>query len=113
MKPLKSARPLSQWLLRLAFMVVVLELYYNTVTTLHFSSLFFWIAVVAIACVLFLLLGGILSVPWMTILSGLFIVAISVYKIIVSFNGKIDHGILIHFLPFALGFYFLCYGNDK
>lgn len=113
MKPLKSGRPLSQWLMRVALILLLFVIYYNTASTLKFTSVPFLIAASALGFGVLLFIGGMLSKPWLTVISGLIISGISIYKIVVSFNGTIDHALILHFIPFALGFHFLCYGNDK
>jgi hypothetical protein len=59
------------------------------------------------------MIGGILSKPTLTILSGFVIMAISAYKIAISFNGFHDFDWGFHLVPFAIGFYFITNGNDK
>ena len=113
MKPFKSGRPLSQWLLRIGLLVTLFVLYFNTASTMKFTSIPFLIAATALACGVLLFIGGMISKPWLTILTGLIIAAISVYKIVITFNGALDHTLIMHFIPFALGFHFLTYGNDK
>ena len=71
------------------------------------------IAALAIGAGIFNFIGGMMSKPWLTIICGLIVVCISVYKIIISFNGSFDHLIVTHFIPLALGLHFVTYGNDK
>jgi len=113
MKPFKSGKGLANWLLRIALVAIIYHLYSNTLLTWNFTSVSFLIALGVSVLGLLLFLGGIMSKPGLTIISGLLITFVSVYKIIISFNGILDHYLYIQFLPLALGFYFFCNGNDN
>jgi hypothetical protein len=113
MKPLKSGRSLSQWLLRIALLLIIYILYYHLVTTLKMGSLPFFIVLAAVVFGILVFIGGLISKPWLTIISGFGIFAISIYKIVVSFNGVVDHAIIMQCIPMVIGFHFLSYGNDK
>jgi hypothetical protein len=49
----------------------------------------------------------------LTIISGLMVAIISIYKIIISFNGTIDHYLVWQLIPLSIGFYFFTNGNDN
>lgn len=113
MKPFKSGRPMSQWLLRIAMVTILFVKYYDTLMVINFKSVRFLIAAAIICCGVLLFIGGMMSKPWLTILTGLIISGISIYEIVITFNGTVNSGLIIHFIPLALGFHFLTYGNDK
>ncbi|MDP4207352.1 MAG: hypothetical protein Q8928_00930 [Bacteroidota bacterium] len=113
MKPFKSGKPLANWLLRIALMINLYLIYFNAVTTLNFSNRFFLLAFFALVAGGANIIGGMLTKPLLTIISGLVIWLLSGYKMIVSFDGLAGTIWLHHFIPFAIGFYFLTNGNDK
>jgi len=113
MKPFKSGKNIANWLLRIALMALVYHLYSITLSTLVIKNPSFLIAVAIIIFVILLILGGLISKSGMTIISGLAIAIISTYKIVVSFNGIIDHFLILQFITLSIGFYFFTNGNDN
>jgi hypothetical protein len=113
MKPLKSGRPLSQWILRIALITILVILYFNVAKAMNFRNTACLLGILSILCGGLVFLGGVFSLSWMTILSAVVITGLSLYKIALSFNGSVDHALMIHLVPLALGFHFVCFGNDK
>ena len=113
MKPFKSGKGIANWLLRIALTFMLYHLYSNIISTWAFTAFSFIIAMVVIIFGALLIVGGILSKPGLTIISGLAITILSIYKIINSFNGILDHYLITQFIPLALGFYFFTNGNDN
>jgi hypothetical protein len=113
MKPFKSGKGIANWLLRIALAVMLYHLYSIVISTWAITTPSFIIAMVAVIFGALLIVGGMLSKPGLTIISGLAITILSIYKIIISFNGTLDHYLIAQFLPLALGFYFFTNGNDN
>ncbi len=111
MKPFKAAVPLAKWLLRFALLFLVFVLYFNTVKAFHVKNISFYIAAAYILFGVLLIIGGFISKPGLTVISGLIIFGLSVYKLIVNFGGLLDTGMLHAFILAALGFYFFARGN--
>jgi len=113
MKPFKSGKPVAIWLLRIAIIPIFFQLYFNSISTLNVQSSIFYIAAIMLFCSILILAGGILLKPGFTIIPGLIIFCISLYKMIISFNGIFDSYFTTHFVPLALGFFFFTNGNEK
>jgi len=113
MKSFKSGKPIANWLLRIALIPTLFHLYFTTISTLNFSNLSFYIALIIIAGGLGILTGGFFSMAGITILSGLVVFLLSIYKSAISFNGTFDMYFTSHLIPLAIGFYFFTNGNDN
>jgi hypothetical protein len=112
MKPFKSGKPVAHWLLRIALMGILTVIYYNTLTTLNFANFHFYVAGIMIVLGILLFYSAAFSKGGMTIIVGLLIFLVSVYKLVISFNGTIDGYLITHLVPLSIGFYFLTNGND-
>lgn len=113
MKPFKSGKPVAIWLLRIAFIPLILQLYYNTISTFNMQSIVFYIAIIMFLCSTLIIAGGFLSKPALTIIPGFIVFSISLYKMIISFNGIFDMYFTAHFVPLALGFFFFTNGKES
>jgi hypothetical protein len=112
MKPFHAGKTIANWLLRLALLAILCVLYFNIVSTWNFRNWSYLIAISALFLGILNLVGGLFSMPGITVVSGLIISILSIYKLIVSFNGIFDQYFALHLVPLALGFYFFVYGND-
>lgn len=112
MKPFKSGKPVANWLLRIALMGTLTVIYYNAVSTLNFSNFNFYLAAIMLLLGVLLFYSAAFSKSSMTIIVGLIIFLVSLYKLMVSFNGSIDGYLITHLVPLSVGFYFFTNGND-
>jgi hypothetical protein len=112
MKPFNGGKPVANWLLRISLIAILCVLYFNIASTLNFRNLSFIIAILALIFGALNIVGGVLSRPGLTILSGLIIFLLSLYKLVISFNGRLDSYFALQLVPLSLGFYFFAYGND-
>ena len=111
MQPFKYGQVIALWLLRLT---LVLYLFFGNIHSLghiNFQSIQFYIPLGLILFSVLLLVGGLLSKPGLTVISGLVIFLLSVYKLVISFDGRIDVNLIICLFPLSIGFFFLCQGN--
>ena len=113
MKPFKSGKGIANWLLRIGLIAILYNLYSNILSTWTISNPSFLIAMVIMIFGILLIIGGVLSKPGMTIISGISIAIISIYKIIITFNGSFNQYLIAQVLPLAIGFYFFSNGNDN
>ena len=111
MKPLKAAVPLAKWLLRFSLLFFILVLYLNTVLSLDYKNMSFIIAAFFVLFGILLIIGGFLPKASMTVISGLIIFILSIYKIVVAFDGVIEPKLVNYFMTGAIGFYFFARGN--
>ena len=121
MKPLKSGLAFSSWLLRIAIALFLIITFKNldVVKTYDFHDKEFYISSVYVIFGLLLFVGGFTSKPALTVVSGLILTGLSLYKIIILFSGSLsptlfDKPTLIanYFIILAVGFYFACAGNE-
>jgi hypothetical protein len=112
MKPFKSGKPIAIWMLRIALIPVLFQLYNTPISTLNYTSMAFYLGICMFVCGVLIIIGGIFSKPGFTIISGLLIFSISTYKIILSYNGIFDTYIAMHLIPISLGFFFFTNGNE-
>lgn len=111
MKPFKAAVPLAKWFLRFALLFLILVLFINTLKTLQVKNISFYFATAYILFGVLLIIGGFISKPGLTVISGLIIFGLSLYKLIVNFGGLSDSGMVNFFILAAIGFYFFARGN--
>jgi len=111
MQPFKSGQVVAMWLLRIT---LVLYLFFDNIYNLrqiNFDSIRFYVAFAFVIFAVLLLVGGFLSKSGLTVLSGLFIFLLSAYQLFISYNGKLDIGLVMCLFPLSIGFFFLCQGN--
>ncbi len=111
MQPFKSGQAVALWLLRIT---LVLYLFLDNIYSLRqisFESIRFYVSFGFVIFAVLLLVGGFLSKPGLTVLSGLFIFLLSAYQLFVSFGGKVDVSLVMFLFPLSIGFFFLCQGN--
>ena len=113
MKAFRTVLPLANWLLRLALVVMLFTLYFNTVVDLDFGRLGFYLASLFILFGVLLIGGGFTKDPGLTVVSGLIIFLLSLYQLVVNFSGNIDYELAVHFMNLSLGFYFFARGNKN
>lgn len=109
MKPKKGLVPLAKWFLRISVAVLLFNYYFDIFERFSFDSFEYFIAFAMILSAAALIIGGFLKDQTMTVVSGLIICVLSVIMMLVDgFNFDL---LLKHFVPAALGFYFLAKGN--
>ncbi|RPH32511.1 MAG: hypothetical protein EHM93_09140 [Bacteroidales bacterium] len=111
MQPLKSGQVIALWFLRIT---LALYLFFDNIYSLRqisFESLRFYIAFAFVIFAILLLVGGFLSKPGLTVISGLIIFLLSAYQLFVSYGGTFDVGLILYLFPLSIGFFFLCQGN--
>jgi hypothetical protein len=113
MKSFKTGLPVAIWFLRLVIIPYIFHLYFNVVSTLNFHNISFYTGIGMFVFGVLLFAGGVFSKPGLTIVSGLIIFLISLYKAFISFNGIFDMFFVEQLIPAAIGFFFFSNGNDK
>ena len=111
MQPFKSGQVVAMWLLRIT---LVLYLFFNNIYSLrqiNFDSIHFYIAFAFVIFAVLLLVGGFLSKPGITVISGLIIFLLSAYQLVISFGGRFDSSLVLFLFPLSIGFFFVCQGN--
>ena len=112
MKPLKSGLSLVNWIFRISLLLFVIISFYGGLKSFDFLSKGFYISSIFIVTTVLLFMGGVLSKPSITIISGLILSLVSF--VLIFFNSfKLDLEIANYLIILAIGFYFLCTGNWK
>ena len=110
MKPFKSGITFSKWLLRITLVIYLIAYYHGTLIYLDFLDVAFVFALVYVIAAICLLIGGFKKKDNITVYSSLLLL------IAVAFNIYLDaadgiYGIITHFLPLSIAFFFLANGN--
>ena len=106
----KTGLPLATWLLRISLLAFIVIGYLGALKSFDFSKDFI-IAALYILFAVLLFIGGFLTRPGLTVLSGLLICGFSIYIMIRTYSGAIDTTFVTYFLIASIGFYFLTQGN--
>lgn len=113
MKPFKSGKIAANWLLRITLCAVLFQLYFNVISTLNFANISFLLDLGIVLFGILIIIAAIISKQGLAVISGLVVALICIYKIVISFNGTIDHYLVWQLIPFSIGFYFFTNGNDN
>ncbi|MCF8359457.1 MAG: hypothetical protein K9H26_11895 [Prolixibacteraceae bacterium] len=110
MKPFKAAVTFSKWLLRIALVVYLIAYYHDTIFYFDFLDVSFIFAIIYVFAAICLLLGGFRKDSNITVYASLILL------IAVAFNFYLDigsgfFGVIYHFLPLSIAFFFLANGN--
>lgn len=111
MQPFKYGQVIALWLLRITLVLFLFLGNIRSLSPIDFESLRFYIPLAFIIFSVLLLVGGFLSKPGLTVISGLVIFLLSIYQLVISFDGRIGTDIVICLFPLSIGFFFLCQGN--
>jgi len=111
MQPFKSGQAVAMWLLRITLVLYLILDNIYSIRQINFDSIHFYIAFAFVIFAVLLLVGGFVSKPGLTVLSGLIIFMLSAYQIVISFGGRIDIALVMYLFPLAIGFFFVCQGN--
>lgn len=110
MRPLKSAVPLAKWLLRIALLGLVYQAYFNTFLEFSFNNAEYFFALILVVFAILLVLGGFLSKPSLTVVSGLIVFLVFIVLLFIKRINSLE-GFINYFVPASIGFYFLARGN--
>ncbi|NVO01572.1 MAG: hypothetical protein HXX09_02630 [Bacteroidetes bacterium] len=113
MKPIKGMYPFAVWLMRIAITVFAIAMFWNSLKTFDFKSISFFVSLIYIVFGLLLLIGGFTSKPTLTIISSVFLFAVSVYKIFTFLKVGFNPEFSIYLLFASVSLFFLTTGNKK
>lgn len=112
MKPVKSLFPLFSWLLRIAILFAVYSRFFPILKTMDFSSVSFYISAAFSLFALLLFFGGFAKKHTITILSGLFIAALSIYQML-KLGFVINTNLSFYGLMLSGALLFIALGNKR
>lgn len=113
MEPLKFAFPASNWLLRIAVLVLVYIIYFVTFRAFQTQSLAFWIACGFGLFAMLLFVGGFMKSHNLTVISAIFLTLGAGYKVFMHFVFSEGDFVAIFGVLGAIALYFATSGNRK
>ena len=117
MKPIKGMYPFAVWLMRIAITVFAIAMFWNSFKTFDFKLILYFcsqnILLIYIVFGVLLLIGGFTSKPTLTIISSVFLFAVSVYKIFTFLKVGFNPEFSIYLLFASVSLFFLTTGNKK
>lgn len=111
MKPFKSGALFASWLLRLSLVFLIILTNRESLQTLNFNSINFYVALGFCLLALLLLFGGILGKQGLTVISGLLISIIAIIAIFLFHPYFLGVAMASKLLITSIGFYFFTNGN--
>jgi hypothetical protein len=113
MKPLKSGLTFANWILRISFAIMLAVMFISDLKAFNYNDKVFYINSSFVLFGILIFIGGFLSKPALTVISGFVLTGLSAYKIVMQFSGGINSSISTMFVILAIGFYFACAGNQQ
>jgi hypothetical protein len=110
MKPLKNITGLAAWMMRLSLLLTLFIMFFPVFLNFKFNTVDFYIATTVIVFGVLLLVGGIISVP-LTVVSSVVLFAVSVFKIFMTFGGKLNLELSCWIVIASICAYFITHGN--
>ena len=113
MKPIKNLEPIAKWILRCAAVVYVFSLYYKSLQSFEFSNIHYLLNFIYCLFFVLLFIGGFQKGNTLTIISGIVVSLISVYKVYWEFNGSfLDTQLYVFLMLLGIGVFFTSRGNS-
>lgn len=113
MEPLKFAFPLSNWLLRIAALVLVYMIFFTTFRAFGTAQKEFWIACAFGLFAILLFVGGFMKSHNLTVISGVLLTLGNAYYIFMHFVFNQGSFVAIYGIFGAISLYFATTGNRK
>ncbi len=110
MKPWTSFYDVAKWVLRIAILMVVFTKFYDTFMDFELNAFEFYISAVYVVFGVLLFIGGFLSKPNLTVISGLLLLLPSIYMAVKSFDG-ITETFALNVLLGGVALFFFTVGN--
>jgi hypothetical protein len=116
MKPITVALKVANWLFRGSILIFLVLFYYEKIIVVNFKNFNDVLVFVYLLSALLLFIGGFLSKPTLTIISGLLIFLCTLYFMVLGFpNDPTSKAQVMAFLiytwPAGVGLYFAGSGN--
>lgn len=113
MKPLKSFIGIAKWILRIAFLLMIVITYGEEILALEYRNKEFYVAITYLIFATLLFFGSFATKHNLTVFSALILSIISIYTIVIQLLSGFNDSIATMFLFFSISFFFLCNGNNK
>jgi len=116
MKPIKNLESLSKWLLRFAVAAYLLTSFFFTLKTFDFGNVNYLINFAFVLSAVLLFFGGFQKSQTMTIVSGIALAVLAVYKaypLVDGINSLIYNSLIYIYLTIiAIAVFFISKGNS-
>ena len=113
MKPAKAFYPFAAWLIRLSMLLFTYVFFFETIRSLNFKSVDFYIASAFALFAVLVFVGGFLSKPAMTVVSSFFLCGLSIYQLIINISQKPDVIMVSYMLSISAMLVLFSVGNKK
>jgi hypothetical protein len=113
MEPLRFAYPISNWLLRVALLIMIYMIFFGTYRNFNTSDYHTWIAVGFGLFAILLFIGGFMKKHTLTIISAILLTLGCCYKIFMHFAFGMDTFVAIWAIFGAITLFFAASGNRK
>lgn len=115
MKPITAALPIANWIFRGSVLLYLILFYYEKIIVVHFNSFTDVLYFVYVLSGVLLFVGGFLSKPTLSIISGVFLFLCTLYFMFTHLPGEFTKPHILAFLvylwPAGVGLYFA--GSDR
>ena len=112
MKPISAALPLAVWLLRISAVLVIVQLNLHELDGWEVTHPSFILGAILILGGFFLFIGGFMSNQWLTIISGLLLFGLSIYKLVLINHQAIHPSSSVYLMLAAVSIFFMANGNS-
>lgn len=113
MEPLKFASSASNWILRIAALILVYIIFFVTYRSLNYQSIDFWVACGFGLFAGLLFIGGFMKKHNLTIISAIVLALGCTYQIFMHFAFQKGGFVAIYAVFGAIALYFAASGNKK
>ena len=113
MRPAKRLFPLANWLMRLAAILFVITIYWQTFTQFNFQSVMFYVAAIFIIFSALLFIGGFLYKSNLTVFSSLMLILVTGYHAFLNLKSNFDHNFVVFVVLGSIFVYFFSVGNKR
>ena len=99
--------------MRLAVLLFVILIYWNTFISFDFHSVMFYVAAIYVIFSSLLVIGGILYKGSLTVFSSLILILVTVYHAFFNLESKLDYNFAVYVVLGSIFVYFLTTGNKR
>jgi hypothetical protein len=115
MKPISAALPIANWIFRGSILLYLLLLYFDKIIVVNFRSFSEVMYFVYVLSGLLIFIGGFLTKPTLSIISGIVLFLCTLYFMVINLPGDFTRlqisTYLVYLWPAGIGLYFA--GSDN
>jgi hypothetical protein len=111
MKPLRSAKGLVHWLLRISLSAFFIFISIPVVIQVNLDSSIFYLSLLELVFAVMLFIGGFLRKHNVTVISGIALLIAGIYIIFSGWKSELDALLFLHLMIASVALYFVSNGN--